>query len=245
MKLRVSVAIAGIFSLAAILGYAKPSKTQADTAQATAHPAQCATNDHLCITNTAGKVVHMTVSGKDRDPKLSPDGHHVAFIRKSKRHAILTIGAKSDYHGDEILADQIWVMDVNTGEQRLLVKDGIPVKGNVTKECERMIAFIDDDSLCFSPDGVSLYFIGSAWVTSGALHVVNLRTGRDRFIAAANSVEVVPSGKYAGDLIVQQHRYFLGCGSYDWFWLLNPKGREIGPVGESESQVATFKKTYY
>jgi len=245
MKLRVSIRIAGIFSLAAILGYAKPARTQPDTAHTAAHPAQCATNDHLCITNTAGKVVHLAFSGKDRSPKLSPDGHHVAFIRKSKRHASLTIGAESDYHGDEILADQIWVKDIRTGKERLLVKDVIPVKGSVTKECERMIAFIDDDSLCFSPDGGSLYFIGSAWVTSGALHVVHLRTGRDRFIAAANSVEVVPSGKYAGALIVQQHRCFLGCGSYDWHWLITPKGRELGPVGESEKQVKTFKKLYY
>ena len=84
----------------------------------------------------------------------------MVFIRKSKHHAILTVGAESDYHGDEILADQIWVMDTNTGKQKLLVKDGVPIKGNVTKECERMIAFIDDDSLCFSPDGGSLYFEG-------------------------------------------------------------------------------------
>jgi len=228
MNLHHSIAVAGLFSFVAVLGYAKPARTQPDTAHAAAHHAQCATNDHLCITNTAGKVVHLTFSGKDRSPKLSPDGHHVVFIRKSKRHAILTIGAESDYHGDEILADQIWVMDVNTGEQRLLVKDGIPVKGNVTKECERMIAFIDDDSLCFSPDGGSLYFIGSAWVTSGALHVVNLRTGRDRFIAAANAVDVVPSGKYVGNLIVQQHRYFLGCGAYDWYWLITQKATNSG-----------------
>jgi len=118
----------------------------------------------------------------------------------------------------------------------------MPEKGDVTKELQRTIAHIDDDSLCFSPDGTDLYFISSAWVVSGALHVVNVRTGRERFVDAANSVEVVRSGEYAGHLIVNQHRYFLGTGSFDWYWLLDPKGREVGPVGECEDQVKTFKE---
>ena len=31
---------------------------------------------------------------------------------------------------------------------------------------------------------------------------------------------------------MNQHRYFLGPGSYDWFWLFRPDGTEVGPVGE-------------
>ena len=37
------------------------------------------------------------------------------------------------------------------------------------------------------------------------------------------------------------HRYFIGAGSYDWFWLVRPDGKEIGPVGED---VENFKANY-
>ena len=211
-------------------------------AMAPAMPAPFVTNGNVWVTNTAKKVVQLTSSGKDRAPTVSPDGRCIAFIRKSKNQSYLSVGGEEDYKGDEILADQIWAVDLSTGKERLLVSDRMPGKGDVTKELERTIAHIDDDSLCFSPDGSDLYFISSAWVTSGALHVVNLRAGKEHFIAAANSVEVVQSGEYAGHLIVNQHRYFLGTGSFDWYWLLDSKGREIGPVGECQDQVKTFKE---
>lgn len=213
--------------------------------QASATPllAPFATDGNIWVTNATKKVVQLTSSGKDRAPTASPDGRHVAFIRKSKNHAYLSVGGEEDYRGDEILADQIWVLDTRNGKERLLVEDRMPSgKGDITKGLQRTIAHIDDDSLCFSPDGAELYFISSAWVVSGALHVVNIRTGREHFLDAANSVEVVQSGKYAGHLMVNQHRYFLGIGSFDWYWLMAPRGREIGPVGESYDQVETFKE---
>ena len=54
--------------------------------------------------------------------------------------------------------------------------------------------------------------------------------------------EVVQSGGHAGCLIVRKHKYFLGCGSYDWYWLIDPQGREIGPIGEEDGQVCLFKE---
>jgi hypothetical protein len=33
--------------------------------------------------------------------------------------------------------------------------------------------------------------------------------------------------------MVQQHHYFVGGGSYDWYWLITPDGREVGPLGEA------------
>jgi hypothetical protein len=54
-------------------------------------------------------------------------------------------------------------------------------------------------------------------------------------------LKVVPSGEYKDCLLVQQHRYFVGSGSYDWYWLLRPDGKEVGPVGEDTSN---FEATY-
>jgi len=34
---------------------------------------------------------------------------------------------------------------------------------------------------------------------------------------------------------------FLGGGTYDWFWVLEPDGREVGPIGED---VTNFRELY-
>ncbi|PYO88565.1 MAG: hypothetical protein DMD66_07250 [Gemmatimonadetes bacterium] len=39
-------------------------------------------------------------------------------------------------------------------------------------------------------------------------------------------------GSYAGALLVEQHRYFVGGGSYDWVYLIGPDGKEIGTLGD-------------
>jgi len=46
----------------------------------------------------------------------------------------------------------------------------------------------------------------------------------------------VSKGQYKGYLIVNQHRYFIGGGSYDWYWLFSPAGKEAGPFGETISE---------
>jgi hypothetical protein len=41
------------------------------------------------------------------------------------------------------------------------------------------------------------------------------------------------------NLVVQQHRYFVVAGSYDWYWLYDRTGKkEKGPVGEYDSEEA-------
>jgi hypothetical protein len=82
-----------------------------------------------------------------------------------------------------------------------------------------------------------------AWATSGAVHVVDSTNRKERYLFAGNELKIVPSGEYKDCLVVQQHRYFVGGGSYDWFWLLRPDGKEVGPVGDDTSNFeATFGK---
>jgi WD40-like Beta Propeller Repeat len=59
--------------------------------------------------------------------------------------------------------------------------------------------------------------------------------------ARGNDIRVVPAGEYKDCLLVQQHRYFIGGGAYDWYWLFRTDGKEIGPLGEDTS---TFEATY-
>jgi hypothetical protein len=80
-----------------------------------------------------------------------------------------------------------------------------------------------------------------AWATSGAVHVVDTTNRKERYLFPGSDLKAVTSGEYKDCLLVQQHKYFVGGGSYDWFWLLRPDGKEVGPVGEDTS---SFEATY-
>ena len=92
----------------------------------------------------------------------------------------------------------------------------------------------------FSADGERIYFLSAEWATSHALCVLDLSTRRAQFICDAIQFEVVPDGEYRGDLIVLKHKYFVDSGSYDWYWLVTPDGKEVGPIGPEEN-METFK----
>ena len=184
--------------------------------------------------------IQLTKSGKDRYPVLSPNGKKIVFIRKSSEKAYLSVEGE-DYNTPEgLLADQIWIVDSDGKNEKMLVKDRQPneATGNdVTRELEKTIAHIDD-SLCFSPDSKTVYFVSSAWATTSALHSVNIDGSNEHFIAGANTLEkVIDKGEYKGDLIISQHRYFVGGGSYDWYYVFTPEGKEAGPLGDDLATV--------
>jgi hypothetical protein len=96
----------------------------------------------------------------------------------------------------------------------------------------------------FSSDGRLVYFVTPAWATSGAVHVVDTTDRKERFVVAGNDLRVVHSGEYRDHLLLAQHRYFLGGGSYDWFYLFTPPGRKsawLGKTSATSSQRTTRK----
>ena len=171
----------------------------------------------------------LTSSGLDDHPRLSPDGRTIAFVRGTPRDTVETALGWEE-------ATSLWIVRTDGGGARMLVR------GRSAGSPERTLASLDEP--WFSPDGRRIYFLSTAWVTSAAVHVVELPSGTERFLIPGNSLEVVPAGRYAGHLLVAQHRYFLAGGSYDWVWLFTPDGREVGPVAESEEQLREFRSTY-
>ncbi|HMJ06389.1 MAG TPA: hypothetical protein VK474_09070, partial [Chthoniobacterales bacterium] len=134
---------------------------------------------------------------------------------------------------DQVAVSELWRIGGNGKEPTLLVRS------RTSDQPEKIIAGFDN--LQFSTDGRLIYFVSPAWATSGAVHVVDTTNAQERFVLPGNELEIVPSGKYRDCLLVQQHRYFLGGGSFDWFWLFRPDGKEVGPVGE---ETENFKETY-
>jgi WD40-like Beta Propeller Repeat len=187
---------------------------------APAAAAQTVTVDHgnVVLSRRGAAPVRLTSSGRDRDPALSPDGRRVAFVRGGVTR------------GD---ATALWIVDVQGGAARRLLAE--------RPSDEPRTNLTQFHAPAFSPDGRTIYFLTNAWVTSSAVHAVEVATGRVRYVCPGNSLEVVPRGEYTGHLVVNQHRYFLGGGSYDWYWLVTPAGRDVGPIGESTEM---FEETY-
>lgn len=86
--------------------------------------------------------------------------------------------------------------------------------------------------LSLSPDGKTLYFQTSAWVTSDAIHSLDIATKKVSYVTDGEIACVVLAGQYQGDLIVQQHKYFVQGGSYDDLYLYEPTGHYIGLVSQ-------------
>ena len=156
---------------------------------------------------------------------LAPDGKWIAFVRTSLGKKISTGSGDAD-------ATELWQIRVDGKEPTALVR---------SKESDKMETVLAGFSKPqFSADGRLVYFLSDAWATSGALHVVDTTKAKEHFVCPALDFEVVPSGEYRDHLLVQQHRYLIGGGTYDWFWLLKPDGKEVGPVGEDTE---SFKST--
>ena len=169
----------------------------------------------------------LTASGRDSAPVLSPDGRYVVFVRALP-------GKRIDTGSGDVAAEELWQVDAGGKEPVRLVAP------HEAEDVRNIVANFQD--VQFSLDGRLVYFVTDAYATSGAVHVVDTTNGKERFFLAGSTVEVVRHGEYRDCLLIEQHRYFIGGGSYDWVWLFRPDGQEVGPVGED---VSGFKAMYY
>ncbi len=177
----------------------------------------CRLRTHGLFKKKEQAIAQLTQGAKDTDRILSPDGKWIAYVKKSNYivpNNCFYFMAKGD-HGDEI-----WIADLTKMKDRLLVADHFSCN-NVTK------VILDPHHLEFSPDSKTLYFETSAWVVSGAIHAVDINGKNLRFVTDGGEYRIVQDGHYKGDLIVNQHRYHDGGGSYNWDWLFTPSGKQI------------------
>ena len=110
----------------------------------------------------------------------------------------------------------------------------------------------DIRNVSFDSGDNSIYFMTSAWATSGAIHKINwdkvinvlnnipVTSDDIEFITDGNSLYVIKKGKYSGYLIVNKHKYKDGGGSYDTYVLVSPKGNPVKEISEYTEDVNEF-----
>jgi WD40-like Beta Propeller Repeat len=166
----------------------------------------------------------VTSGGHDRDPVLSPDGRRIVFLRANARPAKDCAPDGSD--GKPV---ELWSVNSDgSGALKLLATHG-------GENVDGVIC--DFANMQFNSTGSLLYFETPAWATSGAIHVYDFKTGKERLFLPGNGLQVLSrcrDARYRDDVIATQHRYFVFSGSYDWAFLFTPSGKEVGPLGEGD-----------
>ncbi|HXW43091.1 MAG TPA: hypothetical protein VEK75_17915 [Xanthobacteraceae bacterium] len=174
----------------------------------------------------------------DVDPVLAPNGDYVVYTRRGRGRTV---------HGYD--STQVCATEPRPDELRQINVDGsgdkLLLDGRKGDPEHQLCGFRNKQ---FSADGRRLYFLTPGWATSGALHMLdNTRSGDERFVLPANDLLVLSfcPNKYKDDLVVQQHRYFLLGGSYDWYWLYDATGKkELGPLGEFANPDAMVRQAH-
>jgi len=180
----------------------------------------------LFVRTLDGKSKQVSFSGQDSEPVLSPDRRYIAFLRQTGGPGI-RVGC------GEAEPNQLWVTDVDGQKAMCLVRSA------PSEDMQCVLAGLHRPQ--FSPDGTAVFFLSRAWVTSHAVHRVDVGSGEVNFVCDAGTLEVVPSGEFTGYLIVSQHKYFLGGGSYDWYWLVTGDGHTVACLGPDPSN---FRSLY-
>jgi dipeptidyl aminopeptidase/acylaminoacyl peptidase len=183
---------------------------------------------NIVFTGADGLQKQLTDTGHDSAPSLSPDGKLVVFVRDTPDKIVAT-------GSGDVSATELWIVGSDGKKPTVLIR------GRDSQDPKQVIGGIAGAQ--FSPDGHRLYFVSASTATSGAVHTIDLPTKKERFFTDGSGLEVVPNGDYKGYLLIQKHKYWIGGGAYDWFWLVKPDGKEVGPVGDNTDNFhSTFVK---
>lgn len=165
-----------------------------------------------------GQIVYHDCGGLDKilsdgsgntQPVLSPDGKQVAYIK------VEVEGTPS--YGDA--RSSLWIADIASGKSRKLLASK-PAEG-MTKT----LAAVSKPE--FSLNGGFVYVESDAWVTSPAIHQVNVKTGGHKYVTDGWLLFVIRSGQYRGYLMVQKHKYHPApdYGAYNPVYVVRPDGK--------------------
>lgn len=171
----------------------------------------CACNQSNQVTNEKPKV------------QVIPAADDYVFIIKPTNKPSIGTGL-----GD-VDNNELWLRNTVTKTERLIVSC------KNAKKMENVIGGISEPH--FSIDRKKVFFQSEAWATSAAIHVVDLKSGKEKFICPGNGISVIEAGKYKGDFITFMHKYYgpPNYGSFDHDFIVDENGKEIKDLKDDES----------
>jgi hypothetical protein len=173
------------------------------------------------------------VRESDAPNATSPDGKVAVFVHVDPVLQVETsVGATKLQH--------LCIQRPGEPARVLLAGKSVPGDG-ADGGVEQTLA--DFDNLVFSPDGNTLYFTSSAWVTSAAAHAVDVRTGKERFIVDGAIVRPLTSGPFKGNLLATHYRldsaHPVGSPAYrgrmESWSVISPAGKTVKKLPEDDA----------
>ncbi|EAW2933977.1 DUF4156 domain-containing protein [Salmonella enterica] len=95
--------------------------------------------------------------------------------------------------------------------------------------------FTEFSNLKLSYDNKYLYFHEGGPATSYRIYKLDLKNNNYKLVTNGYLHCLVKTGKYKGDLIVSQHKYYVQGGSYNPISLFTPLGKKLGIVGGDDT----------
>lgn len=181
-----------------------------------------------------GLISTLIYAQEDHGHKLSPDGTQIIFVRYIKPCPITsdTGYLPGDY-------DEIWSMRTDRSGQRCIVKNNYSDKQDMDYYLGSF------DSLHFSPDGKSIYFLCQNCLSDAILYSANADGSNIKRISNAHQLDVVggnPKDKYYGHLVAGI-RKSEGVAPVRWtLMLLDADGKEITEIEDAEAFWKGHKK---
>jgi hypothetical protein len=96
--------------------------------------------------------------------------------------------------------------------------------------------------LQWSESGNKVFYLLEFIGTSNYLACLDVRSGEVKPLADVITFSVIRSGEYKGYLVALKRKHTL-VRVWDWYWLLNDAGSELGPIG-GEDDLKEFLDRY-
>ena len=167
-------------------------------------------NGDILLTLQNKQEIQITHDGLNREAVLSPDGSKIAYLRGVSSDKTELVVVEVGAAGVRPILTLIGPIPVRVGR--------LPLRG----------------ALAWSPDSESVYFLLEFSSTSNYIGRLTVASGKVRGLCDAISYFVLQHGKYAGKLVALKRRHTL-VSVWDWYWLIDETGAEIGPIGDREA----------
>ncbi len=180
----------------------------------------------------SGSLRRLTHDGQNTEAVRSRDGSLIAFVRK-----------EGEQGSSEMNSLFLCIVSARRCDRVVLPREDQKPEDNLTDITSPQFSY----QASAQPNGRvvgSIFFLTSAWATSGAIHRVTLGPNSTAtFVAAANDYSVVPSGRFAGALQVSQHKYATnGEGSCELNSIMDPNtGKRLALLPSPDCQGMTVR----